>query len=86
MIENGIGDLRTLLNRDRVLAKAKLRNNLTEIRMSPVEGRKEWHYVAEGNWNLVGTGPNAPVFELAHSDGCGGPMGAHCGMGRHLRT
>jgi site-specific DNA recombinase len=33
---------------------------------------EEWHYVAEGTWNLLGTGPNAPVLGLAHSDGCGG--------------
>ena len=73
-VGRGIGDLRTLLNRDRVLAKAELQSHLTEIRMSPAERRAEWHYVAEGNWNLLGTGPNAPVLGLAHSDGCGGPI------------
>jgi hypothetical protein len=40
--------------------------------MTTTEYREEWHYVAEGNWNLLGTGPNTPVLELAHSDGCGG--------------
>lgn len=73
-VDRGIGDLRTLLNRDRVLAKAELQSHLSEIRMSPAERREEWHYVAEGNWNLLGTGPNAPALVLAHSDGCGGQI------------
>jgi hypothetical protein len=41
--------------------------------MTTTEDREEWHYVAEGNWSLLGTGPNTPVLlELAYSDGCGG--------------
>ena len=71
-VEKGISDLRVLLNRDAGLAKRELHSHLSEIRMMPAEGREEWHYVAEGTWNLLGTGPNAPVLVLAHSDGCGG--------------
>jgi site-specific DNA recombinase len=71
-VENGISNLQSLLNGDPAIAKAELRCHLSEIRMTPKHGSKEWHYVAEGSWNLVGSGPNAPVLELAHSDGCGG--------------
>jgi site-specific DNA recombinase len=73
-VEKGISDLRGLLNRDAALAKSELHSHLSEIRMTPGEKREEWHYVAEGTWNLIGTGPNAPVLGLAHSDGCGGQI------------
>ncbi len=73
-VENGISDLRNLLNRDPVLAKAELQSHLSEIRMTRNHESEEWHYVAAGSWNLLGTGPNAPVMELAHSDGCGGQI------------
>jgi len=70
----GISDLRSLLNRDAALAKAELHSHLSEIRMTPTEGKRDWYYVAEGAWNLLGSGPNAPVLGLAHSDGCGGQI------------
>jgi signal transduction histidine kinase len=73
-VEKGISDLRGLLNRDAALAESELHSHLSEIRMTPAERREEWHYVAEGTWNLLGTGPNAPVLGLAHSDGCGGQI------------
>jgi hypothetical protein len=73
-VEKGISDLRSLPNRDAALAKSELHSHLSEIRMTPAEKREEWHYVAEGTWNLLGTGPNAPVLGLAHSDGCGGQI------------
>jgi hypothetical protein len=72
--EQGLRDLRLLLNRDARLAKAELHRHLSEIRMIPTEGRQDWHYVADGTWDILGTGPNVPVIELAHSDGCGGPQ------------
>jgi hypothetical protein len=40
--------------------------------MTPTKDGEDWHYVAEGSWDLLGTGPNAPVLGLALSDGCGG--------------
>jgi hypothetical protein len=73
-VEKGISDLRCLLNRDSVLAKRELHSHLSEIRMTPTKKGEEWHYVAAGTWNLLGTGPNAPVLGLAHSDGCGGQI------------
>jgi site-specific DNA recombinase len=71
-VTSGISDLRSLLGRDAALAKAELHSHLSEIRMTPAEDGKNWHYVAEGSWNLLGSGPSAPAFGLAHSDGCGG--------------
>lgn len=73
-VEKGISDSRCLLNRDAVLGKRKLHSHLSETRMTPMEKGEEWHYFAAGTWNLLGTGPNAPVLELAHSDGCGGQI------------
>jgi hypothetical protein len=37
-----------------VLAKHELQKHLSEIRTIPTEDRKDWHYVAEGTWNLLG--------------------------------
>jgi ABC-type transporter Mla subunit MlaD len=75
-VKSGIADLRTMLNREPALAKRELHNHLSEIRMTPAQGKEDWHYVADGSWSLLGTGPNTPVLALAHSDGCGGPMHA----------
>ncbi len=71
-VTSGISDLRSLLGRDAALAKGELHRHLSEIRMTATGDGKNWHYVAEGSWNLLGTGPNAPALRLAHSDGCGG--------------
>ncbi len=73
-VEKGISDLRSQLNRDTALAKAELQKHLREVRMAPTKDGEDCHYVAEGNWDLLGTGPNAPVLGLAHSDGCGGQI------------
>jgi len=35
------------------------------------ERRRRLALCRGGNWDLLGTGPNAPVLGLAHSDGCG---------------
>ncbi len=73
-VEKGMTNLPQLLNLDVTLAKAELQSHLSEVKMTPAEGSQEWHYIAEGNWNLLGSGPNAPVLVLAHSDGCGGQI------------
>jgi len=52
--------------RDTALAKAELHSHLSKIRMTPAKGREDWHYVAEGSWNLLGTGSNAPAVGLAN--------------------
>ena len=49
-----LGDIRQLLNVDVQKAKAELAKHVSGIRMVPqVEGKKG-HYVAEGEWNLLG--------------------------------
>jgi hypothetical protein len=51
-----LGDLRTLLSGDPVAARKELLKHVSEIRMMP-QARNENekpHYVAEGNWNLLG--------------------------------
>jgi len=57
-VETGISDLRGLLNRDVILAKAEMRKHLDEIRMIPTAGQATRHYVAEGSWNLLGNNSN----------------------------
>ena len=69
-----LSGLRSKLNRDTALAKTELQKHLSEVRMTPTKEGEDWHYVAEGDWDLLGTGPNAPVLGLAHSDGCGGQI------------
>jgi site-specific DNA recombinase len=53
-VEAGITDMRDLLNRDVLLAKAELRKHLDEVRMIPTQGQEAWHYIAEGKWDLLG--------------------------------
>ena len=49
-----LGDIRQILKVDVQKAKAELEKHVSEIRMVPqVEGKKG-HYVAEGEWNLLG--------------------------------
>jgi vacuolar-type H+-ATPase subunit I/STV1 len=57
-VEEGISNLRDLLNERAPLAKAELHRHLDEIRMSPSNDGKGWHYVAEGDWDLLGTDPD----------------------------
>jgi site-specific DNA recombinase len=73
-VTSQVTNLRRLLSCDTALAKSDLQSHIAEIRMMPMEDGREWYYVAEGNWNLLGTGPSAPVLGLAHSDGCGGQI------------
>jgi DNA invertase Pin-like site-specific DNA recombinase len=51
-----LGDLRTLLSGDPVAARKELLKHVSEIRMMPQarNGNEKPHYVAEGNWNLLG--------------------------------
>jgi site-specific DNA recombinase len=49
-----LGDIRQLLDVNVQKAKAELEKHVSEIRMMPqIEGKKG-HYVAEGEWNLLG--------------------------------
>ncbi len=58
LMEEGILNLRNLLNENAPLAKAELHRHLDEIRMSPTNEGEGWHYVAEGDWDLLGTDSN----------------------------
>jgi hypothetical protein len=53
-VEEGIPNMRNLLNEKAPLAKAELHQYLDEIRMSPASDGKDWYYVAEGEWDLLG--------------------------------
>jgi hypothetical protein len=53
-VSGQLGDMRQLLKVDVQKAKAELEKHVSEIRMMPqIEGKKG-HYVAEGEWNLLG--------------------------------
>jgi hypothetical protein len=49
-----LGNLRTVLSGDPVPARKALLKHVSEIRMVPQAGDGKPHYVAEGNWNLLG--------------------------------
>ena len=53
-VEEGISNLRELLNENAPLAKVELHRHLDSIVMTPSNHGKEWHYVAEGDWDLLG--------------------------------
>lgn len=58
LVVEGISNLRELLNEKAPLAKTVLHRHLDEVRMSPANDGKSWHYRAEGNWDLLGTDSN----------------------------
>ena len=49
-----LGDIRELLKVDVPKAKAELEKHVAEIRMVPQTEGKKGHYIAEGEWNLLG--------------------------------
>ena len=49
-----LGDIRQILKIDVQKAKAELEKHVSEIRMVPQVQGKTGHYVAEGEWNLLG--------------------------------
>ncbi len=49
-----LGDIRQFLKVDIRKAKAELQKHVTEIRMVPQLEGKKGHYIAEGEWNLLG--------------------------------
>ncbi len=51
-----MGDIRTLLAGDPAPARKELQKHVSEIRMIPQAGDGMPHYVAEGRWNLLGSG------------------------------
>ena len=65
-VSRQLGDIRQLLKVDVQQAKAVLEKYVTSIRMVPQLEGKKGHYVAEGEWNLLGG------FKKADSEHCGG--------------
>jgi hypothetical protein len=53
-VEEGISNLRNLLNEKAPLAKAELHRHIDEVRMHPARDGKDWAYVAEGELDLLG--------------------------------
>jgi hypothetical protein len=53
-VQEGILNLRNLLNENGALAKAELHRHLDEVRMAPSNEGKDWCYVATGDWDLLG--------------------------------
>jgi site-specific DNA recombinase len=54
LVEEGISNLRNMLYDKAPLAKTELHRHLDEVRMFPSSDDKGWHYVAEGDWDLLG--------------------------------
>src|ERR1039458_8973926 len=63
-----IQNLSDLLNANSPLIKPELHRHLSTITMHPVGNGYEWHYEAEGSWNLLGTDKNTPQEEQAAQD------------------
>ena len=53
-VSERLGDIRSLLNADVQRAKAELAKHVSGIRMLPQPEGKKGHYIAEGEWNLLG--------------------------------
>ncbi|MDE3195304.1 MAG: recombinase zinc beta ribbon domain-containing protein, partial [Acidobacteriota bacterium] len=71
-----LGDVRQLLGADVQRAKAELRKHVTTIRMVPQPAGKKSHYLAEGEWNLlggygegIGGNPNTESIRMVAGEG-----------------
>ncbi len=66
LVDEGIADLRTLLNENNAAVKAEMQRHLKEVRMFPSQGGNGWYYEAEGTWDLLGvryrSGPKTPAL------------------------
>jgi site-specific DNA recombinase len=54
---DGLESLRDQLRKDPALARTELMKHTSEIRMTPHRDMKHRFYVAEGNWDLLGSDP-----------------------------
>ena len=55
LVDEGIADLRTLLNENSAAVKAELQRHLKEERMFPSKDGNSWYYEAVGTWDLLGS-------------------------------
>ena len=56
LVDEGIADLRTLLNENSAAVKAEMQRHLKEVRMFPSQDGNGWYYEAVGTWDLLGSG------------------------------
>jgi hypothetical protein len=54
-VTNRLNNLRDVLSKDAVLARTKILKHTNEITMTPQAGAGKPYYVAEGNWDLLGS-------------------------------
>ncbi len=54
-VSEEISDLSTLLNEDPLRARLQILQHVSEIKMSPTTTGEKRHYVAEGEWDLLGS-------------------------------
>jgi hypothetical protein len=68
-----ISDLRELLSRDVLLARAELVKHVQEIMMVPRMNESDPHYEAKGEWSLTGVAfESGPGARPSNWVGCGG--------------
>ena len=69
-VQRRLANLRGLLYADVARARTALSNHLSEIRMEPVEGSTgKGHYVAKGQWDLLGEATDGLCVRVVAGDG-----------------
>ena len=69
LVEGGIQNLQSLFREESPAAKQELRRHLSAILMFPLEDGEGWYYIAEGEWNLLGTDPHEPKMRVVPVEG-----------------
>jgi DNA invertase Pin-like site-specific DNA recombinase len=69
LVEGGIQNLQSLFREESPAAKQELRRHLSAILMFPLEDGEGWYYIAEGEWNLLGTDPYEPKLRVVPLEG-----------------
>jgi DNA invertase Pin-like site-specific DNA recombinase len=80
-VEQEIQNLSNLLNTNSPLVKQELHRHISSITMHPVGDGREWHYEAEGSWNLLGTDEKSLHEEPAAQDSNEGHLRLVAGAG-----
>ena len=69
LVEGGIQNLQSLFREESPAAKQELRRHLSAVLMFPLEDGEGWYYIAEGEWNLLGTDPHEPKMRVVPVEG-----------------
>ena len=80
-VDREIQNLSALLNANSPLVKPELHRHLSSVTMHPVGNGREWHYEAEGAWNLLGEDKSAPREEQAAQNSDEGHLRMVAGAG-----